>query len=284
MSSDSWQPLDAPRQPYLWHGHRIAYYSSGSGRPLLLVHSINAAASALEMRAPFAGLRDEFQVFAIDLLGYGGSERPAKIYSAEEYAELLADFTRDVVGEGAAVIASSLGAAYTVRAAARYPGRFGRLVLVCPTGIKALARPAKPGPAYALLRGPIGSAIFAGLTSRASIAYFLRRQSYADPAKVDDALITGFYGAAHAPGAKYAPICFLTGLLNCDIRADFGKLRQQILLVWGKDSDITPPSQAKGFLKRNKRARLELFDRAKLSVQDEHPEAFNRLARAFLCE
>jgi pimeloyl-ACP methyl ester carboxylesterase len=274
--------IDAPRQFYTWRGHQVAYYVDGSGPPLLLVHSINAAASAFEMRMPFTGFRDSYRVYALDLLGYGGSDRPEQLYTGADYAALVGDFVNEVIGERTAVIASSLGSAYSVKAAAQRPEHFGALTLICPVGITQLAKPERPGPAYSILRGPVGDALFAGLVSRPSMRLFLTQQAYYDPHIVDDHVLDGFYMPSHQPGAKWAPICFLTMLLNCDISADFGKLRQPLLLVWGRQATTTPVGQATQFLDRNPRARLEIVDQARLLVQDERPEVFNTLVKGFL--
>jgi pimeloyl-ACP methyl ester carboxylesterase len=274
-------PFSAACQVFRWRGHQIGYYTAGSGPKVVLVHSINAAASSFEMRKVFDRLCEQYQVYAFDLLGFGASDRPAQRYSADEYAGLIADFTRTVVGTDVDVIASSLGAAFTVRAAARQPDIFRSLVLICPTGIVDLAQPSQPGAAYALLRSPLGDAAFAALASRASIRYFLTDQSYYHPESVDSELIEGFYRAAQQPGAKYAPICFLTGLLNCDISSDFGQLTQPISIIWGRNAGITPVKRAGAFLERNRNARLEVIEQAKLSIQDEHPEQFHRLVQEF---
>lgn len=275
-------PVDAPRQFYRWRNYRVAYYTAGVGSPVLLIHSINAAASSFEMRRPFAALRNDHQVFALDFLGFGGSDHPRRTYSADDYINLISDFARDVVGKGASVIASSLGAAYTIHAAARHPDLFGPLTLICPTGIRNLAQPQHPGLSYEVLASPLGDLIFRALTSRPSIAFFLRTQSYYDPSVVDDHLVEGFYRAAHQAGAKWAPICFLTGLLNCDVREAFAQLRQPILLVWSRYADLTPLRTADAFLARNPRARLAVVDKARLSLQDERPAEFLHLVREFL--
>ena len=275
-------PVDAPRQFYRWRGYRVAYYTAGAGPAILLIHSINAAASSFEMRRLFAALRTDYRVFALDFLGFGGSDRPQRVYCADDYIDLISDFAHDTVGQGAVVIASSLGAAYTIRAAARDANLFGPLILICPTGMRNLVHPQQPGLAYRALAGPFGDLVFRLLTSRSSIAYFLRTQSYYDPAVVDDELIEGFYRAAYQAGAKWAPICFLTGLLNCDVRDAFGQLRQPILLIWGRQADLTPLRSANDFLARNPRAHLAVVDKARLSVQDERPEEFIHLVREFL--
>jgi pimeloyl-ACP methyl ester carboxylesterase len=266
-----------------WRGHRIAWYRNGSGEPLLLVHSINAAASAFEMRKPFRDLADQYQTNAIDLLGYGESDRPARRYQASDYIDLLITALQRI-GKPTTLLASSLGAAYAIAAAAACPELVRGLVLFCPTGIKQLADP--PGAAgyavYHLLRSPIGHGLFRALTSKASTRYFLQSQAYANPASIDAETLDGFYRSSHAPGAIYAPICFLSGLLNCRIDSDFTRLQQPILLIWGRRATTTPVEQADAFLARNAHAQLVVVDDASLMVQDEQPEVCQRSIRGFL--
>ncbi len=266
-----------------WRGHQLALYSAGTGRSTLLIHSINAAASAFEMRGPFNGLGAGFAVNALDLLGYGNSDRPARRYSAEDYIDQIgAALAR--LDRPTALVASSLGAAYAVAAADRWPERVDALVLVCPTGLGQLSDPAGPAGygVYRVLRGPVGRAIYERLTSRSGTAYFLRSQAYHDPAAVTPETHDGFYYTCRRAGAYYAPICFLTGLLNHDIRASFPRLRQPVMLVWGRQATTTPLGRADDFLAAQPRARLEVIDRASLLAQDERPAEFNALVRDFL--
>lgn len=275
--------LPVAPDPLVWRGHTLAHYKTGAGRPVLLVHSINAAASAFEMRGPFGGLGDGYAVHALDLLGYGNSDRPARRYSAEDYVDQLGCALAQI-GAPTTLIASSLGAAYAVVAAARWPERVDALVLVCPVGLGQLTAPAGPAgwAAYRVLRGPIGRALFARLTSRAGTAYFLRSQAYHDPAMVTPATHDGFFYTCRRPGAYYAPICFLTGLLNCDIRRIFPQLRQPVLLVWGRQATTTPLRRADDFRAALPEARLVVLDDASLLAQDERPAAFNAAVQAFL--
>lgn len=266
-----------------WRGHRIAHYQSGAGRPTLLIHSINAAASAFEMRGPFGGLGEGFAVHAVDLLGYGNSDRPARRYSAEDYISQIGA-ALEQIDAPTALIASSLSSAYAVAAADRWPDRVSALVLACPTGMGQLSDPSGPiaNAAYNALRSPAGAAIFERLTSRSGTAYFLRSQAYYDPASITPATHAGFYETCRRPGAFYAPICFLTSQLNCDIRASFPRLRQPVMLVWGRQATTTSLRRADAFLAANPRARLEVIDRASMLVQDERPAEFSALCRDFL--
>ncbi|HLZ08453.1 MAG TPA: alpha/beta fold hydrolase, partial [Chloroflexota bacterium] len=138
---------------YHWSlGGQIAnvYYkrSEGDGAPVVLIHGIDAAASSSEMRHIFAGLSEHHRVYALDLLGFGLSDRPARRYRTTDYLDLIEGFLRDVVRAPAAVVASSLSAAYAVTVAARSPELIDSLLLVCPTGLERLADPAEPWRQY----------------------------------------------------------------------------------------------------------------------------------------
>src|SRR4051812_34975110 len=61
---------------FKWRGHRVAYTVRGHGPPLLLVHSLHAAAWSYEWRANADALARYHTVYTIDLLGFGRSDRP----------------------------------------------------------------------------------------------------------------------------------------------------------------------------------------------------------------
>lgn len=283
MPEPHFRPLPVPPAFVPWREHRLAHYRAGSGRPVLLVHSINAAASAFEMRRPFVELAESYAVHAFDLLGYGLSERPARAYRAEDYVDQILTML-DAIGQPADVVASSLGAAYAIAAAARRPQAFRSLVAICPTGMRQLANPPGPGnyAAYRVLRGPVGRGLYKALASRASIKLFLTSQAYHDPGAVTPDTLEGFYQTCQFPGAYYAPICFLSNLLNCDVRPVFPRLTMPVLIVWGAQATTTPVSQSEAFLAANPRARLEVVEQSSLLVQDEQPGAFNAAVRRFL--
>jgi pimeloyl-ACP methyl ester carboxylesterase len=235
------------------------------------------------MRGPFKGLQDTFAVHTFDMLGFGASDRPARRYSADDYIDQIG-YMLQRIGKPTVIIASTLGAAFSIAAATRWPDLVRALVLVCPTGVTLLANP--PGPAaaltYSMLRGPVGKLVFDGLVTRPSMNFFVRSQTYADPKRVDDETFAGFYDAAHQPGAMYAPICFVAGLLNCNVKKMFPNLTQPVLIVWGRKAEITKVSQADPFIKLNPRARLEIFDDCGMIVQDERPDEFNALVKDFV--
>lgn len=285
MSSLAEAPVHALTSVWMWRGQRLHYARRGAGEPLLLIHSLNAAASAYEMRKVFLGLEDTFDVIAPDLPGFGASERRRMDYTATLYTDFILDFCRARIGAPCHVIASSLGAAYVIRAANLAPELFRKLILIAPTGIRALAdeRPTRlRRAARHILFSPAGTLFFKVLSTRPIIRYFMTTQGFYDPRRFTPEHADYLYRTMRAKNAKYAPIAFLTGMANCDISQIFGRLRQPVQLVWGKNARTTPARQAEDFLVRNPEARLVLFEDCALLPHDEHAEQFNQLARQFL--
>lgn len=274
-------PVDP--QNFSWRGYRIAAYQDGAGPDLLLIHSINAAASAFEMREPFTLLREHYRVHALDLLGYGNSDRPELTFTADLYVDLISDYLR-AIGRPTIVIASSLGAAYSIVAADRLPQLVSHLILACPVGIRQLARPAGPVARriHRFLLGRPGELLLRALTTRRNTRVFLARQAYADARTMNAVRADRFYACSHQPNAHYAPISFVTGLLNCDAGPAFGRLPMPTLLIWGREAKTTAPGRAQEFLALRPQTPLVMIDRAAMLVQDERPQEFVAAVQEFV--
>lgn len=280
---DEW--FEGERAAYFWRGYKVAYTVRGEGRPVVLVHGIHAAASSYEWRHNFAYLSDRYRVYAVDLLGFGHSDRPSSSYTAQTYVSFLLDFLRDVPTEPAAVVASSLSSAYAVLAAYRAPQHVAGLVLVCPTGITRLVAP--QGVAESITQGVllapvVGQSLFNVLVSEASIRYYLRNQVFARVESIDDAIVRQMYATSHQPGARYAPAAFVGGALNLDVTEVFARLPRPTLVAWGAQASFAPLAGAEAFAAANPSARLELVDGAGLLPHDEKAGWFNRMVSDFL--
>src|SRR5579862_4705449 len=122
---------------YPWKYGDVFYLVKGNreSKPLLLVHGFGPGASSYEWRKNIEALSEHFRVYALDLLGYGLSDRPAIDYTAETYADLISDFLREVIGKPAVVVAHGETCAYVIADAYRRPQLFERLVLVAPSPV-----------------------------------------------------------------------------------------------------------------------------------------------------
>jgi pimeloyl-ACP methyl ester carboxylesterase len=270
---------------YQWKHGQIFYRHAGreDAPPVLFIHGIGAGARAFMWRRNFLPLARDFRVYALDLLGFGYSEKPPNVpYSADLYVELISDFLREVVGRPAGLVAHTLSAAFAVRAADEGPELVNSLVLISPTGADHLsARPGMTGAAfYGLLHSPVlGTSFYNAVTSERGVRDYARNQLFYERRFATPRLVAHYYAVSHLPGAQYAATAFLSGYLNADVREPLARLRQPVTLAWGKQDITNPIEQAGQLLSLNSRARLEVFDRCRMMPQEEHAERFNALLR-----
>ena len=286
-AGEPYSVLEGEHGRYTWTRGGISYTVRGRGEPLMLIHGVYAGASSFEFRRVFAQLAEHHRVYAFDLLGFGLSDRPRIVYTPDLYVALIQDFARQVVGamdHPVQVIASTLGAAFTVRAAAERPDLFDRLALIQPTGIQDLASdPEDSSHVFwrAVLRSPLlGQSMYNAIASRPSIRYYLR-SIYENREEVSDDLIDYYYTLAHQPNARYAPASFIAGALDTPVDEEYMRLAMPILLLWGKNARFTPLEHARAFRQLNPRTDLRVFDCGGLP-QDELPDEFVSVVGSWL--
>jgi pimeloyl-ACP methyl ester carboxylesterase len=271
----------------------LYYKKIGDGPPLILVHGIGAGCSSFEWRNVIGSLSEKYTVYALDLLGFGKSDKPALSYTPELLMDGLDSFCREIVGVGdgrgeADIIASSLSAAFVIALSQRDPSLFRRLVLVSPTGFEALAAPPHPlasGATYAALKTPVlGTSAYNAIASRAGMREYLTRRIYHHPEYVTDDIVTQYHTAAHQPGSDNVLPAFASGRLNLDVAALFPGVVDLPLIVWGRHAKETPLHQAEPFLAANPNAKLEVIEEAGMLPHDENPHAFLAAVRPFLAK
>jgi pimeloyl-ACP methyl ester carboxylesterase len=110
---------------------RIHYVTGGDGPPLVLIHGL---ASRGEDWAPLLPSLRAHRVYALDLLGYGDSDRPRADYSIALETEVVRRFLDALHIERADVIGVSMGGWIALKLAADHPERVRKLVLIDSAG------------------------------------------------------------------------------------------------------------------------------------------------------
>jgi pimeloyl-ACP methyl ester carboxylesterase len=215
-----------------------------SGRPLVLIHSINAAGSSYEMRPLFEKFRFVRPVYALDLPGFGFSERSNREYTPELYKNAIIDFLETQVGAPADVVTLSLSSEFAAQAALERPDLFNTLAMISPSGFTPRSQKRASQSAadsnrtrlfYGLFSFPLWAQGFYDLLgTRASIRYFLQ-QSFVGT--VDRGLEEYAWLTTHRPGARNAPLYFVSGaLFTPDIRERvYERLTIPVLVVYDRD-------------------------------------------------
>jgi len=216
----------------------LHYYAdrSGEGTPLLLVHAINAAASAYEMRPLFEHYRGQRPVYALELPGFGFSQRGDRPYTPRVFTNAIIGFLETQVEEPVDIVALSLSSEFAARAALERAQNVRSLALISPTGLGKDAHERQPDEGlHRFLSFPLWSqACFDLLTTRAIIRRYLSKSFYGEP---DERMVDYSYKTSHQPGARYAPFAFVSGKLSSpDIRESvYEQLEQPVLVLYDQD-------------------------------------------------
>lgn len=239
--------LNAKQQAFQSSAGTLNIYqdTAATGTPLLLIHSINAAGSAYEMKPLFEALRQERPVYALELPGFGMSERAERPYSARLYAQVIGEVLQEVVGEAADVVALSLGSEFTARAAPKHPELLRSLTLISPSGLQGRQGAGPEGQEtranegfYRVASNPLWARAFYDLIATPkSIHYFLQKSFVG---KVDEGLEAYAFKTAHQPGAEHAPLRFISGKLFTRRAIDtlYRKLTCPTLILYDKDGYV----------------------------------------------
>lgn len=267
-------------------GVTLHYHEAGdpAADTVLLLHGGGPGASAWSNFGRTMGaLADRFHVLAVDQLGFGQSTKPTEFSkqffaaSADSLAELL-----DALGiERAHCVGNSLGGGTSVRLALDHPDKAGRLVLMAPGGLGLNVFAADPTEgikklyAFAAPPGP----------SPEKLADFLRTLVF-DPSMITDELVAERYRYAADP-ATLASMgamgkSFMTQPESGMLWRDAYRLRQRVLLVWGREDRVNPIDGAFVALKLIPRAQLHVFGGCGHWAMLEKFDEFNRLTADFL--
>lgn len=233
---------------------RLAIYVAGQSAPsdavpLLLIHSINAAASAFEVAPIYWRSLTGRVVYAFDLPGYGHSERTQRLYTPRVMTDAIlfvAEIIRSRHGKGQIdSLALSLSSEFLARAATEEPDLFRSIALISPTGFDRRGpRNGPPGsnrgmPALykSFTVGLWRRSFFDLLTSRVSIRYFLEKTFGSKT--IDEGLLDYDYRTTHQPGAEHAPYSFISGyLFSGDISRIYAALQLPVFMVHGTRGDF----------------------------------------------
>jgi 4,5:9,10-diseco-3-hydroxy-5,9,17-trioxoandrosta-1(10),2-diene-4-oate hydrolase len=272
-------------------GMQLHYHEAGpagdgdAGPPVVMLHGGGPGASAWSNFGPnLPVFAERFRTLLVDMPGFGRSDRPPVTghyftFAADALAGLL-----DGLGiERVHLLGNSLGGGTAVRFALRFPQRAGRLALMGPGGLSLNVFAPDPTEGIKALMdfsAPPGP-------SEEKLAAFLRTLVF-DQRLVTDELVAERFGAASDPAALAAtaslgatffdPATAEQGMLWREAH----RLRQEVLLVWGREDRVNPLDGALVALKLIRKARLHVFGGCGHWAQLERFEEFNQLVMNFL--
>lgn len=277
-----------------WQGWNIHYVQQGTQGPcLLLVHGFGASAS--HWRKNIEVLSQDYRVWAIDLLGFGGSQKPRTQYTGELWRDQLQAFCAEVIGEPVFVAGNSLGGYAALCFGVDHP-EWTRGVMLLNCAGPFSDEPTVPQPWWQQARAdlqrqvlnlplviPVMSfVIFMSIRRRSAIRKTLL-QVYKDPTAVTDRLVEEIYRPALDTGAlnvftavfKTPPGRKLDQLLKA--------LQRPLLLIWGTADPWMTAEKANQLKQHYSSATLEWVD-AGHCPHDERPEIVNQIINRWVSQ
>lgn len=266
---------------------RLKVYASApaspAAPPLLLVHSVNAAGSARELRPVFERYRAARPVYALDLPGFGLSDRSDRAYTPRLMTDALLDVAAEVQRRHGPqpidLLALSLGGEFAARAVSEAPALFRSLALVSPTGFNGTRRrDGPPGSTRAVpglhrvLSLPLWSrGLFRALTRPGVIRFFLEKTW--GSREIDEDLWQYDVAITRDAEARHAPLHFLSGgLFSADIHRVYESLTLPVWMSHGSRGDFVDYRGKAAFTGRAN-WRFDQYDTGAL-IFFEQPEAF----------
>ena len=266
-------------------GLRLHYHEAGveHAETVILLHGGGPGASAWSnFGRNLPVFAKNYRTLAVDQPGFGRSDKPTEHpqyfrHSADAVVGLM-----DALGiERAHFVGNSLGGGAAVRLALNHGKRAGRLVLMGPGGLSLNVFAPDP------TEGVKNLGRFAAKPSRERMEAFLRIMVH-DQSLITDELIDDRFAAANTPESQAAmramgmsfaqPDTYEEGMLWREAH----RLRQRVLLIWGREDRVNPLDGALLALKTIPRAQLHVFGGCGHWAQLEKFDEFNRLALDFL--
>ncbi|MBD2159315.1 alpha/beta fold hydrolase [Limnothrix sp. FACHB-1083] len=272
-------------QTWLWRGYRVQWLAQGSGQPIVLLHGFGASIGHWRKNIPVLAAAG-YRVYAIDLLGFGGSQKPPIDYSMELWQDLVLDFWAEFIQEPALWVGNSIGALLALMLSAAAPERTrGTVLLNCAGGLNH--RPEELNPVLRLVMGTfaqvvntpgIGRFMFNQIRQKHRIRGTLK-QVYGNPEAVTPELVDLLHEPSEDEGAYETFASILAAPPGPKPETLLPQIAGPLLVLWGETDPWTPIQGAKIYQNLAKTAgdRVTFVSIPKTGhcPHDERPEVVN---------
>ena len=109
-------------------GGLVHYEAFGRGRPVLFLHGW--LGSWRYWMRTMENVADKHRTYALDLWGFGDSDKSRPRYSVSDYVTLINNFVNDMGIQDVPIIGHALGASVALEYAVQYPDRVGKIMVV----------------------------------------------------------------------------------------------------------------------------------------------------------
>jgi pimeloyl-ACP methyl ester carboxylesterase len=261
----------------------LSALEAGIGPPVLAIHGLGGTKGSFLLTV--AALAGRFRVVAVDLPGFGDSDKPiGAAYDARFFADAMIDLLDALELDRVDLIGNSLGGRVALEVALRDPERVGRLALLAPS--LAWRRPRRWAPALRLVRPELG---LVQLAPRAVVQAVVHRLIPGADEGWTAAGVDEFLRAYLTPAGRAA---FYAAARQIYLETPHGsggfwprlrELQPDALFIWGRHDTLVPIAFARHVAEALPLARHVELDCGHVP-QMERPEQTHKAVAAFLAE
>lgn len=249
-------------------GVRIHYQEKGTGTPLILLHGFSS--STYSWKDVFEPLAKDYRVIAVDLKGFGFSDKPDGDYTRRGQAILVAHLLDYLKIDQAWLAGNSMGGEVALNFALQNPQRVAGLILIDSGGVSVPGSGSlAPGYARIPFVGPVLIAL--ALTSDRLVRQGLEKSFY-DDAKITDERVAAYYRPLKTRGGQLAALRARMQTGQFPVEQDLNKINSPTLMIWGAEDVLIPIEAGRKMNALIKGSNLVTFERCGHVPQEELPE------------
>lgn len=275
------------QQDWMWRGWRIRYISILNPQSQVHVFLLHGFGGSIgHWRQNIAELSKHHNVYALDLLGFGASDKPVTPYTIQLWAEQVYEFWATFVKVPVVLVGNSIGAVTCLSLAATYPEMVrGVAMISLPHTVHSTKKtPALLRPFHKLLQSIFTSPFFLEplfhLLRQPWVVKHWASLAYTCKEAITDELLEILIAPAREHGAAKAFCAIFQGMFSPqffpNIQAILSNLKLPSLMVWGKKDRMVPVNLAQQCLNYNSTAQLILLENAGHCAHDECPDQVNQ--------
>jgi 2-hydroxy-6-oxonona-2,4-dienedioate hydrolase len=243
------------------------------GKCVLLIHGLGGSIESWINNIDILSTK-QLRVIAIDLPGFGSSDKPQINYTINFYTKFIVKFINSLkIRSPISIVGSSLGGHIAAEVAIHYYKIVYKLVLASPAGVLPISFRGTP----ALLK-------YTNILKAKTVQEVKRALAYIDNNSIDETYAQIVYQRLSMPGAKEAFLSALSGSArSARLNRRLHKIKADTLLIWGKEDRIIPVKFIEPFIKM-KNCRLILLENCGHRPHVDKAEFFNNIIADFINE
>lgn len=267
------------------NGIDVHYWDQGKGDVLILVHGFSS--SVYTWRLNVDTLSEEFRVIALDLPGFGYTDKPDDFdYTLEGYADFMIEFMDTMEIDSATLAGNSMGGGVVLTTALLSPERVDTLILVDSVGYPEQEEEESAFLPFLLMGIPGAGEVLMSLNFRSVVESSLKGGVYYDNSFVTDEMVDYYNNVYRTENGRKAPLWVIRNLMDSPpIGSErISTVSMPTLIIWGEEDNLIPAAHAALFENDIPDSRTVVIAEAGHLPHEEKAEFVNGLIADFVNE